>query len=178
MICPKCGFQNPDGAKFCQKCANIFESPPRVQEEKDMQKFPEKVEEKSIQDLSESKNEASLLNSNELEQSKREQIVNSNNLIDFKNLLKKTFSLIKKGFWKYILINFIGVVVIPVVLTLLSFLLLKISNSFGWLLPIIFLLIYYFVFWKQAVFVKFIDKINHNEKAIPFKSGFSSCIFL
>lgn len=24
MQCPKCGFNNPDGAKFCQKCANVF----------------------------------------------------------------------------------------------------------------------------------------------------------
>lgn len=26
MECPKCGFENPQGAKYCQKCANIFYS--------------------------------------------------------------------------------------------------------------------------------------------------------
>jgi hypothetical protein len=28
MQCPKCGFNNPENAKYCQKCANIFGSAP------------------------------------------------------------------------------------------------------------------------------------------------------
>ncbi|MBU4360310.1 hypothetical protein KKA66_00415, partial [Patescibacteria group bacterium] len=26
MLCPKCGFENPSDAKYCQKCANVFSS--------------------------------------------------------------------------------------------------------------------------------------------------------
>jgi len=40
MQCPKCGFQNPPDAKYCQRCANIFVSPDQSKNESNQSNEP------------------------------------------------------------------------------------------------------------------------------------------
>jgi len=50
--CPKCGFQNPPDAQFCQKCANVFSSSNTPNNESKIQSMPDKYlsEQQSIGD--------------------------------------------------------------------------------------------------------------------------------
>jgi len=164
MLCPKCGFENSSDAKYCQKCANVFSSQQNTNynSNSNIQTMPREhqVEQRSSESLHYQNLDA-----------------NITSFPSFRSLLKSTFSLIKKGFWRYVLINFLGTVIIPLIILLISYLAVKFLDT-PWLLVVFLFLMYYFFFWKYSVIVNFTERLDNNENKIPFKKGFSFALGL
>jgi len=88
-------------------------------------------------------------------------------------LLKNTFHLIKSGFWKYVWINFLTTILIPLVILGIIYVVSFLIHP-GMTFILIFSIIsvaalVLFVVWKYPLMIHFTDALARGERKIPFK---------
>lgn len=111
-------------------------------------------------------------------ESEKQDIINNDgqpSLPSLNLLLKNTFSLIKSGFWRYVWINFLTIILIPLIVVAINsgiLFFIHPSSTFSFVFGIVSITILaFFMVWRYPLMINLTDSLAKGEKKILFKKS-------